>query len=295
MSYDLYFCSRVATGLSFDEVVAWSRGYACFKQCGETQLFYENERTGVYFSLDYSEPGESELDIPANVFNTGLSFNLNYMRPSFFAAEAMPIVEALGRKFDLMMFDPQAEPSLGVFSSEELIKSWSKSNRSAVGVMASESPTALFYLPLSVSDEFWRYMSDYTRLTKELESPDVFVPQQFLFSVNNSQQASTAIVWTLGILLIIPRTDRIIVVFPKTFWRKESETVCFKSEAVLDPMIEYLRDFDADRNIRMLPPEKVGQAGRVIKALRGGFGASELKRLSPDSCVDAPFGAFGTI
>jgi hypothetical protein len=294
MSYDLYFCARVTRGLSFDEVAAWSRRYAFFKQSGETQLFYEDDRTGVYFSLEYSEPGErSELDIPADVFDTGLTFNLNYIRPSFFALEAMPIAEALARQFDLVMFDPQGEPSIGGFSSEVLVESWSKSNRWAVGAMASEDPTGLFYLPPSTSAEFWTYMCDYSRFSKELESQDVFVPQQLLFSVKNSQQASTAIVWTEGIHLIIPRTDWIIVMFPKSFWRKESEMVCFKSEAVLTPMTEYLLDFDADRNIRMLPPENLKRASKVLKALRDGLGIGDLKRLQPDKCVDVPFGQFG--
>jgi hypothetical protein len=190
------------------------------------------------------------------------------------------------------MFDPQSEPSIGAFGSEQLVESWSRSNRWAVSEMASKDPTTLFYLPPETSTLFWSYMRHYSRLSKELQGADVFVPRQVLFSVKNSQQAETAIVWTDGIHLIIPRTDWIIVVFPKSFWRKENEMICFKSEAVIAPMEQYLRDFDAVRNIRILPPENLKRAGSVLKSLRGGLGFGELKRLQPDKCVDVPFGEF---
>ena len=61
------------------------------------ELWYSNPKTGVYFSFDFEakapESPDDGPDIPDGYFDSGLSFNSNYNRPSYFAFEAMPIVE----------------------------------------------------------------------------------------------------------------------------------------------------------------------------------------------------------
>jgi hypothetical protein len=293
MSYDLYFCKRNPIDLPFDEVVAWSRQYFAFQRTSEVQLSYQNEDTGVYFCLEWTPSADrGEIDIPPGLFDTGLAFNLNYVRPTFFALEAMSIAAALACQFDLLMFDPQREPSVGEFGADELVKSWSKSNEWAVGVVATKDSSSLIYLTADSSREFWSYMREYPGLKRDLAGPDVFVPRQLLLSLQDPQRAETAFVWTLGVHLIIPRTDWIVVVFPKRFWQRKNEMLCFKSETVLARISQYLREYDGARGIRVLPPENLTAADKVLKELEGGLDLREVKRISPDSCVDVPFGRF---
>jgi hypothetical protein len=231
-----------------------------------------------------------ESPIPSGVYETGLSFSLNYARPTFFALEAMPVIEALAAYFGVTMFDPQREPSLGIFDSEQLVESWSKSNQWAVGALAKDNDN-FFRLAPDTSTRFWTYMnSDYPRLSQELEGPDVFVPKLFLISHEGSKEAETAIAWTLGIHLVVPQSDWIVVVFPKSFWRRETEMFFFRSAAVLAPMAAYLREFDAGRDLRILPPENLSQADKILEGLRGGLGKAGFQTLSPDDCVDTPLG-----
>jgi len=178
MSYDIYFCRNEPTEFQFGEVVSWLHRYPHFKGEGESQLIYQNQDTGVYFLLEWSEPTQGqESSIPPGVYDTGLSLSLNYARPTFFAFETMPIVEALAAHFGFTMFDPQREPGVGFFSSEELVESWTKSNKWAVESLAKDND-AFFRLSPDTSTGFWTYMNgDYHSLKKELEGPDVFVPR----------------------------------------------------------------------------------------------------------------------
>jgi hypothetical protein len=295
VSYDLYFCSRERREPFFDDVIAWSGKYPPFKKTSDTQLFYENEDTRAYFTIEQSSTDDTnELDTPTGMSATGLSFNVNYVRPTFFALEAMPVAESLAREFDLTMLDPQGEGT-GAFSADQLTVSWSKSNRWAISAVAERDPASLFYLSPDRATGFWRYMSNYPALTKELESDGVFVPRQSLIAQKNSQRAGTALVWTQGIQLVIPQTDWIFVVYPKSFWRREDKILCFSSETVLAPMEQYLREYDRRRGLRILPPENRDKADKILKNLPGGLAAEDVKRLSPDRCVDVPFGEFAIV
>ena len=110
MSFDLFFCWDRQERINFEAVCSWSDALAYFER-NDNQLWYRNEDTGVYFSLDFEgkQPAEGEgPEIPEGYFDTGLSFNLNFNRPSYFGYEAMPFVENLSKRFGLFAFDPQA-------------------------------------------------------------------------------------------------------------------------------------------------------------------------------------------
>lgn len=287
MSYDLYFCQRAPTNLHFDQVVEWSRQYPDFRKDGDSQLIYENQNTGVYFILECSEQAQGEdPGIPTGVHPTGLSLSLNYARPTFFALEAMPIAEALASHLGLTTFDPQGGPTDGMQSSEQLIRSWSKSNQQVTESLAKDSDT-FFRLSPETAFQFWTYMhGDYPRLSRELEKPDVYVPRMFIIRNKNSKRAETAIAWTIGVHLVIPRCDWIVVVFPKSFWRRETEMFFFRSESVLKAMAPYLKEFDQRCDLQVLPPENRSRADRILKGLEGGQGKAGFETLSPDRCVD---------
>src|SRR5271168_1931511 len=154
MSFDLYFCWRNAERLNFEEVTAWSNGIGFFKR-NDTQLWYSNPNTGVYFSFDFEEAPESPddgPDIPDGYFDSGLSFNLNYNRPTYFGLESMPVVEKLASRFGLSVLNPQedfdASESLLAADSDILTRSWVRHNQQAIRVMIEQPNSSR---PLSMS------------------------------------------------------------------------------------------------------------------------------------------------
>jgi hypothetical protein len=62
--------------MNFEEVTAWSNGIECFKR-NDTQLWYSNPKTGVYFSFDFEakapQSPDDGPDIPDGYFDSGLS------------------------------------------------------------------------------------------------------------------------------------------------------------------------------------------------------------------------------
>ncbi len=120
MSFDLYFCWLKKERLDFEAVATWAVGIENFSRKG-SQLWYENPTTGVYFSFDFDPQGSETLEnspVPNEYFDSGLSFGLNFNRPSFFGYEAMPFVERLAKRFGLCIVDPQVDADEPVLMTE---------------------------------------------------------------------------------------------------------------------------------------------------------------------------------
>jgi hypothetical protein len=133
MSYDLYFSVREGRpAISDEEFAAYFNGRRHY-QLNDTQAWYENKDTGVYFSFDYGdedfddeeidddeEEALDEDDPEEEEFPALASFNLNFCRPSFFVLEAEIEVGQFVRNFDLVIQDPQSDRQ-GEYLSEEFI------------------------------------------------------------------------------------------------------------------------------------------------------------------------------
>src|SRR6266481_6601745 len=105
MSYDLYFRSRTpGRMISQEQFTNYFRGRRHY-EIKETQAWYSNDNTGIYFSMDFGEPGEtSEEGRDSSLLRA--SFNMNYFRPHVFGLEAEPEVAAFVDHFDSTVFDP---------------------------------------------------------------------------------------------------------------------------------------------------------------------------------------------
>ncbi|MEE8548079.1 MAG: hypothetical protein V3S74_01225 [Alphaproteobacteria bacterium] len=119
MSFDLYFCRREAADVSPDELRQWTARHENFSEYafeGKNKFDYENEDTGVTFSIAHgfpdwfpgSSPEEGELPLFApGVFPVSIDVRLNICRPSYYAHEAMPLMVDLAESFDLLIGNPQ--------------------------------------------------------------------------------------------------------------------------------------------------------------------------------------------
>ncbi|MEE9250289.1 MAG: hypothetical protein V3U93_04085 [Alphaproteobacteria bacterium] len=119
MSFDLYFCRREQSDVTVDELREWIARHEHFTEHeyeGTYKFDYENEDTGVYFSITHGFPdwlpgsSREEGELPrftGGVFPVSMDVRINVSRPSYFAHEAMPLMVDLARFLDLLMGNPQ--------------------------------------------------------------------------------------------------------------------------------------------------------------------------------------------
>jgi len=294
MSFDLFFCCKEAKALDFERVADWSERYPYFSRTAKGQLFYENRDTGVYFSLDGSREDATDPEdspIPAGFADVGLAFNLNFNRPSYFAYEAMPIVEDLAKEFSLLIVDPQGDSPLPQeCNATRLIREWSASNESAIRYLSEQADFngTFLYMPQADSLNFWRYMSGKSELQSKL-GDDVFMPRLVLVQRVGSTRVQTALVWTPGIPMVVPKHDWAAIVRERKrgrLGRAKKETGYISSSTLMRSVGAHLEDFDRVTGLRILRAAKAAQVGRVLESVPLEHKKAEFKGVAPDGFVD---------
>lgn len=209
MSYDLYFYKHKNNSLTIEEIGEYlSNNLTPVNEHGN-QWFFENEDTEVYYSFETNENNEEdeteELPDSFNDFEyTSISFNLNFIRPSFFAKEAFSFVDSFISDLDLFIVNPQGEDdSPGKPSKEYLFENWSKTNLWASKEHSSDKS---LYYPSDKSNEVWQY--NYMRQMIQTEiGENYFVSKSFFFKELQSNKVVTLSMWTEHIPNILPITD----------------------------------------------------------------------------------------
>lgn len=296
MSFDLFFCWPRKERIDFTSVCRQAESWGYFEQT-DNQLWYRNEDTGVYFSLDFEAeaPADGEgPDIPEGYFDAGLSFNLNFNRPTYFGHEAMPIVERLAVNFALSVFDPQASDSehllLTKVNADDLLRSWLRSNRNAILTMIEHAGVST---PPQMSLEKSMYRWNYAKNKKSLEATcgeQIFVPTLSPIRRTGSGHAQLAFAYTQGVPCLVPDADWVLVVRKKKthFWSAaESEVGVLSASRFRELAAESLRRFDSNGlSMRILPPECSSRVSKVIQTCEFEFPKQEFEVLAPDGFVD---------
>lgn len=286
MSFDLYFCRQDNTAPSLTELKNYFSAQPNFNvedtADGGTQFLYKNEVTGVYCIFASSPLDARELD---GCGSSGLSFNINYNRASFFAYEAMPLVETFCRHYDLVVEDPQEE-TVGPANAAALIDSWRRHNASATAALA-QSDLDLHYLPERSATTWWRYMTVQPALEQSL-TEDFFVPTPFIIMTPEGE-LFTAMVLPNAIAQFFPTSDYVVVQRQKKrLFNTTEEMGLVRYETVMESIRHLLDDYDFEGNrFKLLRAEKKQQAASVIQKLR--FEPLELKqctRIAPDGFHD---------
>jgi len=219
MSYDLYFyrknknpISKVKIQGGFKEMIPIDISEV------ETQIHYENERTGVYFLIDINEPNVKKDDVElfdsfVGFENTDVSASINFFRPDYFGHEIFPIIGKICEKFDLYVFNPQEfdktrEVPLK-WTTNELIEHWTDHNTQVSKQQFEE--LQLKYYPKDKSDKIWEYTSMINTLENDVNE-DIYIPNIFMIMNQKSKNLFSYIVWNQSIPLILPKVDFIILV-----------------------------------------------------------------------------------
>lgn len=226
MSFDLYMHrpsgSPPLAVAEMDQVVT---ALPCFHRQYEADApvyYYENPVTGVYFTLYFDElaDGDVEDTNPGIEFQSPfLSVNLNYIRPTFFALEAMPIAVDIARSLHLQLLDTQGPSGSTVVCShaDELIESWCRNNECAVRAFLADGARSIGEGSLQAVGTreqmtyWWRYARLKNGLEEALEAEDVFVPQIALLRANGSTAVERLVCWPDCILALIPETELLLI------------------------------------------------------------------------------------
>jgi hypothetical protein len=261
VSFDLYFGREDSTLPTIQDLRAYFQKSFELNdlKSGGTQFWYKNDATGVYCSFDFDDGDEENLDV--NGFSSsGLSFNLNYIRPSFFAYEAMPLVESFCHHFNLLVEDVQEEV-VHTGEAGRLIDSWRSHNERAVRGLEGFTPDdetdkiELPYLPEERATEWWRYASIREGL-QESVGDDIFVPSIMILE-SPEKQLFSVIVWPEGISQFFPRCDYVLVQRKKKrFFRTVEEFGLVSYSDVIATVGAYISDYDTSIGpLKCVPPE----------------------------------------
>jgi hypothetical protein len=200
MSYDLFFKPRV--GL-FDQ----TRFIEYFRlrdhyEAASTQVWYKNEDTGVYFSVEFQETDPEALPV---------ALSINFFRPTYFILEAEPEITDFVRHFDLVVSDPQIHGmGEGEYQIDLLISGWNHGNEFACSAFVNDTTQRddVLSLPRAELMRVWAW----NRGRKELQAQtgdSQFVPRVIFARID--QQVFSAAVWPDGISALIPFVDYLIV------------------------------------------------------------------------------------
>ena len=297
MSFDLYFYLEKENSGFKEQVNDFFAGKKNFNtktsEKYDGQFWYENENTGVYFSFDLTVNSNDEEvdDRAAGYINSCLSFNINYMRPLFFSYEAMPIVEEIADRLDLLIADPQDKDNPDgtpkKYSACELIDSWKKSNVWATDIYKQKGAT-LYYLDGEISKLRWEYLMQKDALQDKL-GDITFVPQMLIVRFKNSTELYTAITWSQSISEVIPKCDYVLIMQEKRKWLGLSKTqvkIVVPYHTVIERLKNYLEPFDTTiPGTMILKPERQFDALTEFNKLEG-LSFDALEGIQTDNFID---------
>lgn len=186
---------------------------------GSTVYSYENRSTGVQCSFWLSGSAESGQETRAREFRglqlTPLGFTLDYIRPSFFAAEAMPVVVQVAEELGLLIYDGQRQDSKGRkprrYSAVELRQSWEQSNAPAARGVRDHTRGYVSYCPRERLDYYWQYMAHRQALEHLYAEREVAVPDIVLLRPTKAGSAILVCTWSNAMPTVLPEVDYVLL------------------------------------------------------------------------------------
>ncbi len=270
MSYDLYFYRRKDNQLTNSEIVSEIKKLVPKNISDvDTQINYENERTGVYFLIDFNEPNTEKEDIEIfdcfdNFEGLNVNASINFFRPDYFGKEIFPIIANFTDKLDLYVlnlqeFDESRHKPLK-WSAKELINHWTEHNSIASKKYAQEYE--LKFMDKEKSDFLWNYTSQIDKLEGEIKE-DIYVPNPLVLQNQESKELFTAIAWTQSIPLILPKVDFVIILKKyKRLFKNVEEIGMVKYQDILEKFASEFEVYDSESKLLIL---RQSNADRIKK------------------------------
>lgn len=301
MSYDLFF--RTPEGrppLTAEAFQAWFQERPHYTVSGG-EAVYANEDTGVYFTFNFASEDEVEgmedaleedaADEPVPGLHA--AFNLNYLRPRFFALEADPEVAAFVEHFGLEVEDPQTNGmGSGAYSREGFLRGWNTGNAMGYRAIrqsqgASDAPPLT--LPSEHLERIWRWNRARGELQRQL-GEGVFVPRISL-AVEQGRLVTYA-VWGDAIPIALPEVERVALVRDELArgWLFKRKETAFVDAATVARWVESFPMKEGALPYRLMayakPPPELVRAFKEPPALNG-----QVQSVTFDQVLDSELGA----
>ncbi len=242
MSYDLYLNPK-DPALSWREFADYFEGRTNY-EVAESQVWYQNEETGVYFVFeDNSATDDQDEEDPAARFP--ILFNMNFFRPTYFAIEAEPELTATVEKFEMSVFDPQFDGmETDKYDAPKFLSGWNKGNEAGYASFLKDQQECRS-LPSAELERIWRWNLGRNELQERL-GEGVFVPRVMFMEADG--EVSAAVLWPDGIpTALFPGGD--VIAFrdelaPRRFFKKQTTTNLLPWSAVRPLVDEHFSEVD---------------------------------------------------
>lgn len=271
MSYDLYFYKKKGASVTEAQIADYLTTNLTAVDENNNQWFFENKETEVYYSFEKNEPEDDPESIELyesfeEFENTRFSFNLNFIRPSFFGLEAFQFMERFIADLELFVLNPQSEfENPYTPSKDELYDNWNQTNlRSSADYFDELEGT---YFPIDKSNEAWEFNFNRDNLQKTL-GEDYFVPRLFFFKTKKDNTAITITTWTEHIPTVIPPADYFILTRNyKKLFTVVKEKVLVSREALLKNFDSYFAEFNY-KNCMIIHPDNAAKVKNIFNSIK---------------------------
>lgn len=247
MAFELLFFKHRKDKISLQDIITYfTKNKNFIIKPLDTDLYYfvyRNKDTKVYFSMSYNEGNELDTTKPFPEEYEFCYFNLviNYLRPSFYAREIMPIIEDFCIKFNLFIYDLQDNSEEIIIkqpSVEELISSYNLNNKKACIEFNKQYPVNT--VSQTKTDYFFNYSFNKSKIEAEVSIPEIFFVKN-----NQTNEISTCFIWS-GEETIFPKTDYVYIIKKvKGFLgiKKQVDSI-LNYDDVYDKVKPYLEEFE---------------------------------------------------
>ena len=290
MSYDLFFYKRKDNNLTTDQIGEYLSNKLTAVNENGNQWLFENENTEVYYSFETNDPDEEDEveDLPdsfKDFVNTGIAFNLNFIRPSFFGQEAFIFVETFIDELDLFVMNPQGDDdSLSKPSKKFLFKNWNKTN---IWASKEHFDDASLFCPIDKSNRVWEYNYKRQQIQNEI-GEDYFVSRNFFFKETQTNKVVTLSMWTEHIPNILPITDYYLLGRKyKKLFKTVEDLVLLTRDDFNSTFSSYFETYTVSETI-IIHPDKAVSIEKVFNSVKSNLNFKKhLERIAADSITNA--------
>lgn len=299
MSFALEYLSPGGQPPSFEDIEEWRLDIPHFETSSERDgvrtWWYRNADTSVYFVLSLYEVSPSQDDA---LGPCGLEISLNHLRPTFFAAEAAPIMASLAQCLGLVPSDGSTgtplQNAVGTDAlHEEIIFLWSHGNAVAVSD-AAQNGRRMNYLQPEAAHRWWEYSRRRMALRETLmeRKIEAEVPAVHFLKAPHSGKVVTAMAWENEGATLFPPCDIMVIdrtIETRKLFRKTSERKIgyVSTEVFMRQIVGALKTIEVDgMPIRMLLQEDAWKAADRIPNLPLEDDLTDYKPLRPDQITD---------
>lgn len=291
MSYDLYFYKLKASGPSSKDIENYLNNNLVINDQNSNEWVFENPDTEVYYYFERSEPSEPDEDEEqpegfSDFEDTGFSFAINFMRPSFFGLEAFPFVEKMMLDLNLFILNPQGNSELPYRPSmDELYENWNKTNLWSSKDHYDDMQSS--FIPENKSRQAWEYNFRRKQLQAEF-AETCFIPKIFFYKTKVNNNVITIATWAYSDPNIFPPVDYFLLGRQRKRWFKTiTETVVISHDTLIKEFGPWLEEFSF-KDCKIIRPRNASLAKQKFNSIHSQINwPAFAERLSMDKLYNA--------